>query len=278
MAAPMVYRISGWQDPRLAGYRNLKDRQLARDMDCFVVEGENLVRRLIASGYEVQSLLVSEKRSRRLLSELDIRAPVYVAPEAIISRVVGFEFHRGILALGQRQSLPTMADWAPADPERFCLVVVPEINDPENLGRLLRNAAAFGVDAVALGESCCDPFARRCIRTSVGTLFTLPLFRSIDLKADLVRLKEEQTTLIATTLNPAATSLDRDRGARRLAILFGTEAHGLADPWISLCDRQVTIPMKRGTDSLNVAVAAGIVLYHYGVLNLKSNADDLTDR
>jgi tRNA G18 (ribose-2'-O)-methylase SpoU len=93
-----------------------------------------------------------------------------------------------------------------------------------------------------------------------------------------MRLKSGQTTLIATTLDPTATPLDRDPGASRLALLFGTEAHGLADPWIALCDRQVTIPMKRGTDSLNVAVAAGIVLYHYCVVNMMSNSNDLIDR
>ena len=143
-------------------------------------------------------------------------------------------------------------------------MILPDIHSVENIGSLVRLAAGFGADALILGERCHDPFFRQAIRVSMGTIFSLPLVQSDDLRRDMLRLKHEwQVELIATVLDKQAESLESARASPRMGLLFGNEAQGLSPDDIALCDRKVMIPMKLGTDSLNVAVAAGIFLYHF---------------
>ncbi len=143
-------------------------------------------------------------------------------------------------------------------------MVLPEITNSENMGSLIRISSAFGADAIILGPRCCDPFYRMSIRVSMGTVFSVPIVRSEDLLGDLASLQREHAfELTATVLDQDADPLDQANRKDRLAILFGNEANGLSVEVVTACDRRVTLPMKRGTDSLNVAIAAGIFLYHF---------------
>jgi tRNA G18 (ribose-2'-O)-methylase SpoU len=142
-------------------------------------------------------------------------------------------------------------------------VVCPLITNVQNLGSLIRIAAAFGANAMILGEQCCDPFFRQSVRVSMGTVFKLPIRRSDDLPYDLQRLAKARFERVATVLSPDAQPLATARRTEKLALLLGGEADGLEESFVALCDRRVTIPMRHGTDSLNVAVAAGIFLYHF---------------
>src|SRR5438045_2055216 len=150
------------------------------------------------------------------------------------------------------------------DKPKLLLVILPDIHSVENIGSLVRLSAGFGADALILGERCHDPFWRQSVRVSMGTIFSLPLVQSQNLHDDLERLKREwQVELAATVLDPEAEMLSTATRPRRFALLFGSEPHGLGPEWIAQCDRRLTIPMHWGTDSLNVAVAAGIFLYHF---------------
>ncbi len=126
----------------------------------------------------------------------------------------------------------------------------------------MRNAAAFGVDAVLVGPHAADPFSRRVLRVSMGAAFRMPIVESADLEVDLRHLgRRWNVELWATVLRPAAKPLGDAARPRRLGLVFGSEGHGLDDRWIACCDAQFTIPMAAGTDSLNVAVASGIFLH-----------------
>jgi tRNA G18 (ribose-2'-O)-methylase SpoU len=171
-----------------------------------------------------------------------------------------------VLACARRKPAQTLDQAVPKDRERLTLVVCPEISNVENIGSLIRLSAGFGADAMILGELCHDPFWRQSVRVSMGTIFKLPLLHTHDLARDLKRLRDEWgVELIATVLDapPAAEPLEHARRGSRVGILLGSEAQGLERAWIDACDRRVTIPMHHGTDSLNVAVAAGIFLYHF---------------
>ncbi len=136
------------------------------------------------------------------------------------------------------------------------------MQDPENLGAILRLSGAFGVDAVLLGPDCPNPFSRRVLRVSMGAGFALPIVEADDLEAELAALAEQWgCERWATVLDPAAEPLAQLTRPARLALLLGSEGHGLTERWIAQTDRRVTIPMRSGADSLNVAVAAGIFLY-----------------
>jgi tRNA G18 (ribose-2'-O)-methylase SpoU len=258
-----IERLNDLEDHRLKPYRCLKDRELARDGQRFLAEGEFVVRRLLASTFPVESVLLSERRAEELAKIVPPEIPVYVLPDALVHRVIGFKFHSGVIACGvRRPQLSLAASLTLKDP--LTLVVCPETANAENLGSLIRISAAFGADAMLLGERCCDPFWRQSIRVSMGTVFSLPIVRSEDLLRDLRSLRRESNVeLIATVLDDSAEPLQNARRPGRIALLFGNEAQGLTDEYVAQCDRRITIPMRLGTDSLNVAVAAALFLFHF---------------
>ncbi|CAN5690446.1 RNA methyltransferase [soil metagenome] len=255
--------ISSLADLQIANYRDVKDRELAvMSNDLFMVESEQLVRRLLASSFEVESVLVTEKHADEIAPLVPAKVPVYVAATDVVNQILGFKFHSGTMAIARRPASPTLDDVL-RERSRALIVVCPEIANTENLGSMVRIAAAFGADAMLTGERSCDPFFRQSVRVSMGAVFTLPIVRSSSFSSDLHRLREHNVELIASVLEESAEALWDVAPSERVAILFGNEAQGLSPEHVALCDRRVTIPMKRGTDSLNVAVAAGVFLYHF---------------
>jgi tRNA G18 (ribose-2'-O)-methylase SpoU len=260
-----VITIHSLADPRLAPYRNMKERDLARDGDRFIAEGENLVKRLLASRLATESVLLAERRVAEIAPLVPDAIPVYAAPADVINQVLGFKFHAGVMAVGIRGPGPTIDDvMTITSAERTTLLICPEIEKTDNLGALIRIAAAFGVHAMILGERCCDPFFRQSVRVSMGAAFVLPIVRTDDLARDLQRLRADYNVeLLATVLDTGAEELQHVIPPRKMGLLLGNEAQGIGPEYLKLCDRRVTIPMKLGTDSLNVAVAAGVFLYHF---------------
>ncbi len=260
----MLHVIERMDDPRLDPYRCVKERELARDGRRFIAEGEQLVRRLLASDFETESLLLVDHRADEIAQISPPNVPVFVVGQTLMNQVMGIKFHSGVIACGKRKSRPTLAELLPKDRPRLTLVVCPDIANAENMGALIRLSAAFGVDGLLLGERCHDPFWRQSVRVSMGTIFSLPLRHSDDLLHDLRELKNDwNMQFAATTLDKTAEPLAGARRPARLGLLFGGEAQGLQPQFVEACDRRVTIPMEMGTDSLNVAVSAGIFLYHF---------------
>jgi tRNA G18 (ribose-2'-O)-methylase SpoU len=257
-------KISSFDDPRIAAYRNLKDRDLASRGGRFIAEGEWILRRLLASDFSVESVLLAERRADEFAPIVPGHVPVYVAADEVLRQIIGYKFHSGIIAAGIRKPMRSVDEVVSALGERSTLVICPETADAENMGSMIRLAAAFAADAMVLGERCCDPFYRQSVRVSMGTIFSIPIVQSDNLLRDLGRLRgEHDYELIATVLDEQAEALSGARRGNRLGLLFGNEAQGLGLEHVRACDRQVTIPMRAGVDSLNVAVAAGIVLYHF---------------
>ena len=255
--------IASLDDPRIALYRNLKDRELAREGGCFMAEGELILKRLLASDYPVDSILLDERRAAEMAPLARPGVPVYVAPAAIFRQIIGHKFQSGILAVGRRKPFLSVEQLVHRAGERSRLVICPEIASVENIGSIIRIAAAFGADGMLLGERCHDPFWRQSVRVSMVTIFKLPLARSENILLDLQRLKQMGYELVATVLDEDAEPLGDTPNGKRMGILFGNEAQGLDPGSIRTCNRKVKIPMRQGIDSLNVAVAAGIFLYHF---------------
>ena len=259
-----IARIESLDDPRVSPYRALKDRDLRAVDGRFVAEGRNVVLRLIASGYETESVLVSERYADALASEVPSQIPLYVASDELINQTIGYRFHQGCLAVGRSTSIGSVdAMLATLDPDApAILVVAHELNNTENLGAILRIAAGFGAAGVILGPRTADPFYRQAIRVSMGTVFSLPLAQSGDLVGDLQKLRHHGFESIATVIDAGAAPLSGVKTSSRVAVVLGGEAHGLDANTIQACDRSVTIPMKLGTDSLNVSIACAVFLYH----------------
>ena len=250
--------VSGLEDPRLDPYRSLKTARLQRRAGLFIAEGDKVVERLLASDFEVVSVLVSERRVASLEPFAEPGFDVLTIPDKLATELVGFKFHAGMMACGRRKPAQELGALA----EVQTLVACSRVDDPENLGSIIRHCGAFGIGGLLLGPGCADPFSRRVIRVSMGNGFCLPIRESSDLSSELTRLRTEHGfRLIATVLGPDAEPLHGATVSGHAVILFGNEAHGLEPGLVDICDRRVTIPMHSPADSLNVAVAAAIVLY-----------------
>lgn len=271
-------------DPRIEPYRGLKDRELARQGERFIAEGELVVRRLLLSGLTVESVLLAQRRVAEMAPLVPPQVAVYAVPDQMVKEILGFKFHSGVIAVGRRPKSPTVeelmrgltggedsrawasAAWGKQPPGGLTMLICPQVLNHDNLGSLLRIAAAFGVDAVLLGERSSDPYWRRSIRVSMGAVFKLPIVRSRDLQADARELRERWgVELVATVTDPDAEPLETvgPPGTDRVGIVVGPEDQGLDERWKALCQRRVTIPMAQGVDSLNISVATAVVLYHY---------------
>lgn len=247
--------VSDRDDPRLADYRDVKERHLNALGGRFVAESERVVRRLMDSGLPVHSVLLTAPRLATLADVLGGPFPVYLATQELLDGVAGFHVHRGCLAVGERPANPSVPDGARA------VVVAEDLTDVDNLGAIVRHAAAFGADALALSPRCADPFYRKAIRVSLGAVFGLPVVRFARWPDELAALRARGLATVGAVVEPAATPLARFTPPPRFALLVGAEGPGLSPEARAACDHLVTIPMSAGADSLNVATATAIFLY-----------------
>jgi tRNA G18 (ribose-2'-O)-methylase SpoU len=258
-----VIPIDDPDDPRLADYRAVRERDLVGRAGGFIAEGVVVLEKLVAAGrHPLRSVLVAEKRVAALaplLEGLPEAVEVYAAGQAVMDAVVGFHIHRGVLAAGVRAE-PGLEALLAGLPERALVVALSGIANHDNMGGLFRNAAAFGADAIVLDADCCDPLYRKAIRVSVGAALTMPFARGGGAGELVAQLQAAGLQVLA--LSPGG-DIDLAGLARppRTAVLFGAEGPGLS-PAVLERVRTVRIAMAAGFDSLNVATASGIVLHH----------------
>jgi tRNA G18 (ribose-2'-O)-methylase SpoU len=260
---PAVIPIDDPEDPRIAAYAQVRERDLVGRMGGFIAEGEVVLRVLLgaASRFRPASLLIADKRIERLSPMLDAvpdAVPVYAAGQAVMDAIVGFPIHRGVLAHGLRPAASDAGALLAGLGPRAVVLALFGIANHDNIGGLFRNAAAFGADAVLLDAACCDPLYRKAIRVSVGAALTVP-FARLGEEDPLALLEAHRFTALA--LSPrGAEPLSRLVRADRTAVLLGAEGPGLPEGLLRRA-RTVAIPMASGWDSLNVAAASAIMLH-----------------
>ena len=236
---------------------NLRERDLRRE-GRFVTEGRLLTERALRSAWPMDQVVTVPRWADHFGALTQGRCPLAVLDEAALAALAGFAFHRGVLGTGRRPPRPGPAEVAAG---AQVLLGLPEVNTVENLGAIFRSASALGVDGILLGERCSDPLARRALKASAGSVFSLPFAESADLLATLRTLRTQGWHITAAVPDRQATDLRDYRPAARTLLLFGNEADGLSADYLAASDDRVTIPMAGEMDSLNLAVAAGIVLY-----------------
>ena len=250
-------------DPALDEYRGLRDVTLRKSLEAehglFIAEGEKVIRRAVAAGYQVRSMLMSPRWVESLSDVVEATtAPVYVADEALVESVSGFHVHRGALASFERRPLPSL-DSVLAGARR--VLVLEDVNDHTNVGAIFRNAAAFGMDAVLLSPRCADPLYRRSIKVAMGAVFSVPWTRIDDWHAGPDLLRDAGFRVVALT--PAADADDIGSAVlgEQVALLLGSEGHGLSSRWMQAADLRVRIPINAHVDSLNVASTSAVACY-----------------
>jgi tRNA G18 (ribose-2'-O)-methylase SpoU len=259
-----VIAIDDPDDPRVAPYREVRERDVVGRHGGFIAEGEVVLRVLARSPlYRAQSLLIARNRLDRLadlIAPFEERASVFAASQSVMDAIVGFNIHRGILAFGLRNPEVSAHKLLASLPVQSIVLALFGVSNHDNVGGAFRNAAAFGASAVLIDGSCCDPLYRKAIRVSVGGALTVPFARLAPGEDPLDLLEHHGFAAIALT--PAgATPLRGLAPSGRAALLLGAEGQGLP-PSILERANTVGIPMAAGFDSLNVAVTSGIVLHH----------------
>ncbi|MEN8708056.1 MAG: RNA methyltransferase [Nocardioides marinisabuli] len=259
-----LVEVSDPDDPRLRDYRDLRDVQLRKDLEAehglFLAEGEKVVRRAVESGYAARSFLMAPRWLDGLADVLErSEAPCFVLSEDLAEQVTGFHVHRGALASLERRPLPPVD--AVLEGARSVLVLE-DIVDHTNVGAILRSGAALGFDAALLAPRCADPLYRRAIKVSMGAVFTLPWTRLPGWRDALPSLSERGFTTVALTLADDAVPVEEAvAGLDKVALVLGSEGHGLSEHWQDSADRRAVIPMHEGIDSLNVAAASAVACY-----------------
>lgn len=263
MLIKRAFQIDDIQDPRLDIYRSLKTTNSTRDLNLFVVEGSLLVERLLQSRFETEFLLTHPAWLEKPLFPIPDNVTVYCVSRPMMTELVGFSFHQGIMACGRRKDWPSLGELLSGSIRNLNTIVIsPAIDNPENLGSIARSAEALGVGAIIVGRESPDPLSRRITRVSMGATLKLPVLKYENVHLALDELKQAGFEFVATLAEPGCTELASYRRPEKVALLLGREREGLAREFAERADRKVTISMVPGADSLNVSVAAGIFLYH----------------
>lgn len=268
-----VVELTDLSAPQLAVYAQLTHAQLrsrrAPDQGVLIAESAKVISCALDAGCQPLSLLMEPRQLASLtggpLLERCGDVPVYTAPREALAGLTGYALTRGILCAMRRPALPDM--------ETVCresrrVAVLENISDATNVGALFRSAAALGIDGVLVTPSCCDPFYRRSIRVSMGTVFQIPwAWTGSDVsqwpEPGMSQLKAMGFQTVAMALNERSIPIDDPvlSSAQRLAILLGSEGEGLSPQTIARCDYVARIPMSHGVDSLNVAAAGAVIFW-----------------
>ena len=272
-----VEKISSFDLPELQPYATMKRPLEHERQGIFVAEGVKVVRRLLESHFAVASIVLPEKwlnEFRLLIEARPEPITVYLAEKKFLEGLVGFSMFQGVLAVGKIPPPVSLGDILQNSPQPRLFVAVDALTNAENLGALVRNCVAFGVQALLVGETSSSPFLRRAVRNSMGTIFQLPILE-FNLRRDELCESQKSGTLaqalhdlhargvrcIAAHPHTDRKFLSQADFSGDCCLVFGSEGYGISATVLEACDEAVAIPMPPTVDSLNVGAAAAVFLY-----------------
>ena len=243
-------RITSLKNPRVLMWRSLKDRKGRRETGCFLVEGRKMVAEALASSFPVEAVLVDEARLDELA--LPDGVDVYALPEHVLASVCDTKTPQGVAAV-VRMAEPPRAGRR--------LVALDGVQDPGNVGTIIRTADAAGFDGVLLSGQCADAFSPKVLRATMGSVFRMNLRVTDDLPGELETLKAQGYAVLSSQLDGEPFGAAAQTVGEPFALVIGSEGSGVSDPVRQLATHRLALPMRGGAESLNAAVAAGIMMY-----------------
>jgi tRNA G18 (ribose-2'-O)-methylase SpoU len=261
--------VSEPNDPRIEVFQGLRDKSLRQKREApggdmqgvFIAEGDVVINRALAAGYKLQSVLVDANRTQPLPASFEI-VDVYAASEKVLEQIAGYHSYRGALACFYRKPLKT-AEELLNDQSLTTFVIVEGVNNPTNLGTIMRCASGLNVDALFLSSDSCDPLSRRCCRVSMGEGFGIPYAWLPNIVEGLSAARKSGIEILAMT--PRGSSVDiaslSYAPEDRIGLLLGAEGPGLTEQALQSATHQVKIRMSGNVDSMNVGNAAAIAFY-----------------
>ncbi|MCX7879072.1 MAG: RNA methyltransferase [Ignavibacteria bacterium] len=254
-----MVEIKDIDDPRVVLYKSLRYTPISHiESQVFVAEGARPVQRLLESDLRVDSIFAVPKfynEFATLLKQKNIpNEKLFYADKHIMEKIVGFHLHSGIMAIG----------YQPKDVkiEEFSDVVVGlnGINNSENVGSIVRNCRAFGIDSILVDERSTSPFLRRSVRVSMGNVFYIKVRHSPNFADDILSLKRNGYCIISCEILETAKDIYSFKFPRKVLLIFGNEGKGIDKSILDMSDFVVKIPISLPTESLNVAVSSAVFL------------------
>lgn len=256
--------IQNIDDEALAPYVSLTEAQLRNRLDpsraIFITESPKVIRVALSAGYRPVSMLCEERHITGDAADIIAACPempVYTASRRVLQSLTGYTLTRGVLCAMRR---PADTDPAKVVKGARRVAVIDGVVDTTNIGAIFRSAAALGIDAVLLTRSSCDPFNRRSVRVSMGSVFLIPWGWVDDAVTSLHELGFK-TVAMALRDDSVDISSPILKEIPRLAIILGTEGDGLSQQVIDRSDYVCRIPMAHAVDSLNVAAASAVAFW-----------------
>ncbi|MEK7263348.1 MAG: RNA methyltransferase [Bacteroidota bacterium] len=264
-----IISVQSLDHPSLLPYRTMRQPVEHWRQGIFIAEGERVVRRLVESTTEIISFLLSQEwweiYQPLLLQRAQQPNKIFIADNSLLEAIVGFRLHQGIMAIAK---IPPMQTREENFSSHSLFVALDGIANAENMGVIVRNCSAFGVESIIVGETSCSPYLRRAVRNSMGAIYTMNIFHSENLVNDLHFLRDNGTSIIAAHPQPFAKEIQNEIFGEKLCIVFGSEGNGISQPVLDVCTQIVQIPMQNNTDSLNVASATAVMLWEIVRRNL----------
>lgn len=247
-----VARLEGPQDPVFRAVAELSGGLARARTGLFQVEGEHLTRQALAAGLLAQALVLDESLADEVAAA---GVPTWLLPPKLLPRLLGTSYETSLGVVGVARRAPL------AQPPAHGLVLAAEtIQDPRNVGVLVRTAEAAGLAGLLLSDDSADPWARPAVRSSTGSILRCPLLPCADLADTLGQMRRAGWRVIATSARAAQPLWDCDLNGD-VVLVVGNETAGLSAAVRAQADALVSLPVAGGASSLNVTVAAGIVVY-----------------
>lgn len=247
-------KITSAKNPTVRGLRELKDKKTREETGRILVEGEVMIREALSCGLEMFDLLADEK-NEEFAREMESKgAHAFLVPRSILEAVCETRTPQGVCASFSRPKQLTIEEMPDI------LVALDGVQDPGNVGTIWRTADAAGFQGMLLGEGSADPLSPKVLRAAMGSGFRIPFAMNLKLPEMLMALKEKGYCVIASDLK-GVDFYARPNPGRKLVLLIGNEARGISDAVRDCADMRVRLPMRGGAESLNAAIAAGIMMY-----------------
>ena len=264
----MIIHITELADPRVVMYSGLTEAQLRNrlhpDEGLFIAESPKVISVALDAGYQPLSILAEERHitgdAREIISRAGDEVPVYTGTRQLLAQLTGYTLTRGVLCAMRRPQPLSLAQVLQHDARR--IVIMDGVVDSTNIGSMFRSAAALGIDAAIVTNTSCDPFNRRAIRVSMGSVFLIPwTTMPSDSITETMHNYGFQTIAMALRKDSIAIDDAKLKQQERLALIMGNEGDGLPQKTIESADYVVRIPMYHNVDSLNVAAASAIAFW-----------------
>lgn len=239
--------ITSLKNPKVAAWKALKDRKGRRESGCFLVEGSKMVEEALASAFDVETVLVQE--GMELPDGLTM--PVYELPAHVLAAVCDTKTPQGIAAVVRMKEQSALGKH---------IVVLDGVQDPGNVGTIIRTADAAGLDGVLLSTQCADVFSPKVLRATMGSIFRMNLRTTDDLPGELTKLREKGYSILSSQLD-GTPFYEREKVAEQFALIIGNEGNGVSEQVQQTATHRVRLPMRGGAESLNAAIAAAIMMY-----------------